>query len=414
MPLTELAIKSLKPKSKIYRVADSGGLCLEIAPSGSKLWRWRYYFHGKAQMLALGKYPALTLAEARKRRDAARELTEAGKHPGREKKIEKLRKSYERDNTFEKIARKWLELKSESQSERYNTQTLSRMEKHVFPRIGALPITEITIPDVVDVVETIGKRGTIEMAKRMKLAMNQAFSYATQRGLCSHNPAAGLRDILPGSQEQHHACVPISEVPNLFRAVETLPEGITRMAIELIALTFVRTGELIGAKWEEIDWEKQEWHIPAHRMKMKRPHIVPLSRQALDLLKELKGLTGNKPYLFFSAASKSKHISNGAILMALRRIGYQGKMTGHGFRSLASTILNENNYNPDVIERQLAHEDQDKIRAAYNRAEYLPERKKMMQDYADILGAMRKKDEKITSIGKAKIVTLNTPKAAAQ
>lgn len=399
MPLTELAIKSLKPKAKLYRVTDSGGLCLEINISGSKLWRWRYYYDGKPQMLALGKYPALTLAEARKKRDAARELLEGGKHPGREKKIEKLRKRYERENTFEKIARRWLELKSESQSIRYNTQTLSRMENHVFPRIGALPITEITIPDVVDVVEAIGKRGTIEMAKRMKLAISQTFSYAAQRGLCSHNPASDLRNILPSTKEQHHACVNPSEVPALLKSIETLPEGVTRIAIKLIALTFVRTGELIGAQWNEIDWEKQEWHIPASRMKMKRPHVVPLSRQAMDLLKELEPLTGNKTYLFFSAASKSKHISNGTILMALRRMGYQGKMTGHGFRSLASTILNEKSYHSDVIEKQLAHEDKDKIRGAYNRAEYLPERKKMMQDYADILDSLKTGIAGLTLIG---------------
>ncbi|EHQ29780.1 tyrosine-type recombinase/integrase [Mucilaginibacter paludis] len=391
MALTELAIKSFKPKAKLYRVADSSGLCLEIAPSGSKLWRWRYYFNGKAQMFALGKYPAISLSEVRKKRDAARELLNAGKHPGREKKIQKLRKAHEMDNTFEKIARRWLEVRGEGKSERYNTQSLARMERHVFPLIGGLPLVDITIPDVVEVVETIGKRGTIEIANRMKQAINQTFRYASQRGLCTHNPAADLRDILPCSEEKHHACVSPTELPKLLRAVESYNSDQARIAMQLLALTFVRTGELIGAQWDEIDWDRQEWHIPKERMKMKRPHVVPLSTQAIALLRELQTRTGQRSHVFYSAASKNKHISNGAVLMALRRMGYRGRMTGHGFRTMASTILNEKGYAPDVIERQLAHEDSDKIRAAYNRAEYLPERKKMMQEYADYLTAIKDK-----------------------
>lgn len=403
MALTELAVKAYKPKEKLYRVADSAGLTLEIAPSGSKLWRWRYYFQGKPQMLALGKYPALTLAEARKKRDAAREMLDAGKHPTREKKIQKLRKAHEGENSFEKIARRWLAVKSEGQSERYSTQSLARMEKHVFPMIGALPLVDITIPDVVEVIETIGKRGTIEMANRMKQAISQTFRYASQRGLCTHNPAADLRDILPIPERKHHACIHLSELPHLLKAIEARPEDLTKYAIKLKMLTFVRTGELIGATWNEIDWEREEWHIPKERMKMKRPHIVPLSTQALAILHTLQERTGGKSHIFFSAASKSKHISNGTILMALRRMGYQGSMTGHGFRTLASTILNEKGYQPDVIERQLAHEDSEKIRAAYNRAEYLLERKKMMQEYADYLEAVQSQAGKnVLRMGNAK------------
>jgi integrase len=385
MALTELAIKHLKPKPKTYRVADGGGLCLEISPAGGKLWRWRYYYQGKAQMLALGKYPALTLAEARKKRDEARDLLDAGKHPTREKKIQKLRKAHEGANTFEKIARKWLELKEEGLNEKYAKQCLARLEQHVFPMLGALPLTEITIPDVVEVLETISKRGTIETAKRMKQLIGQIFRYASQRGLCVHNPAADLRDILPAQEEKHYACIHPSELPELLTKIEARDSDFTKYAMKLLMLTFVRTGELIGGKWEEINWAKEEWHIPKERMKMKRPHVVPLSRQALALLKELEAITGHKAHIFHSTVSKSQHISNGAVLMGLRRMGYQNKMTGHGFRTLASTVLNEKGYAPDVIERQLAHEDDDKIRAAYNRAEYLLERKKMMQDYADIL-----------------------------
>jgi integrase len=390
MALTELALKNLKPKSKIYRVADSGGLCIEVSPAGGKLWRWRYYYQGKAQMLALGKYPAMTLAEARKKRDEARDLLNAGKHPTREKKIQKLRKAHEGANTFEKIARRWLDMKGEGLNEKYAIQCLVRMELHVFPTIGALPLTEITIPDVVEVVEAIGKRGTIETAKRMKQLIAQVFRYAAQRGLCQHNPAADLRDILPSPDAKHHACIQPSELPELLTKIEARDNDSTKYAMKLMMLTFLRTSELIGGKWEEINWAKEEWHIAKERMKMKRPHVVPLSHQALALLKELQERTGDKTHIFHSPASKSMHISTGTVLMGLRRMGYQGKMTGHGFRTLASTTLNEKGYAPDVIERQLAHEDDDKIRGAYNRAEYLLERKKMMQDYADILESVQK------------------------
>lgn len=388
MALTELQIKNLKPKDKNYLVSDGGGLSLAISLSGSKLWRLRYYYQGKEQIMALGKYPIVTLAEARKKRDEAKQLLDSGKHPTREKKIQKLRKAHEGENTFEKIARRWLELKGEGLSERYKKQSLARLERHVFKRIGALPLTEITIPDIVKVVEEIGGKGTIEIAKRMKQLIAQVFRYSAQRGLCTHNPAADLRDILPTVTEKHHACVHPSELPQLLEKIELRGNDFTKYAIKLLMLTFVRTAELIGAKWEEIYWDKEEWHIPKERMKMKRPHVVPLSRQAITILKELQNMTGDKLHIFHSPASKSNHISNGTVLMGLRRMGYQNKMTGHGFRTLASTILNEKSYQSDVIERQLAHEDGDKIRAAYNRAEYLLERKKMMQDYADWLDSV--------------------------
>ncbi|MFZ4542193.1 MAG: tyrosine-type recombinase/integrase [Rickettsiales bacterium] len=389
MALTVLSIKNLKPRDTVYRVADSGGLCIEIAPSGSKLWRWRYKLNGKSQLVALGKFPEVPLEKARKLRDEVRTQVQSGKHPAREKKLQKLRRITESENTFESVARYWMKTKQKGLNEKYVTQNLARMEQRVFPMIGSLPIAEITIPDVVRVIESISDRGTIETAKRMKQVISQVFRYAAQRGLCIHNPAADLRDILPTAEEKHHACIHPSELTELLRAIERRENDLTKAAMQLLALTFVRTGELIGAKWSEIDWAKEEWHIPKERMKMKRPHIVPLSSQALVILQALQERTGEKTHIFFSAASKSKHISNGAVLMALRRMGYQGRMTGHGFRTLASTILNEKGYPPDVIERQLAHEDSDKIRAAYNRAEYLLERKKMMQEYADYLEAMQ-------------------------
>ena len=401
MALTELAIKKLKPKEKLYRIADGGGLCLEVAPAGSKLWRWRYYYNNKPQMLALGKYPDVTLAEARAERDKARNLLKAGKHPTREKKAQKLRNVYAGENTFEKVSRRWLEIKKTGLNERYRKLCEVRMEQYVFPMIGSLPITEITIPDVVRVIEKIASRGTIETAKRMKQLISQTFRYASQRGLCVHNPAADMRDLLPSVEEKHFPSVPPAEFPQLLKDMDAYAakgEPLTTAAMKLLALTLLRTGELIGAKWDEIDWQREEWHIPKERMKMRRPHVVPLSKQTLTALKELQKLTGDKPYIFYSSRSKSRHISNGAVLMALRRMGYQGRMCGHGYRSLGSTILNEKNYSPDWIEAQLAHADNDKIRSAYNRAQHLLERKKMMQDYADILDAMKASDDKKVTV----------------
>lgn len=393
MPLTDLKIKNLKAKDKAYRAYDSEGLYVQVSPSGGKLWRWKYTYMGKEQVLALGKYPTIQIAQARKLRDAARLTLESGKHPTLEKKAQKLRRAMEGQNTFEKIALMWMDTKEKGLNKKYAKQNRERMKQHVFPAIGALPITEITIPDIVRVVERIGNRGTIETAKRMKQIIGQIFRYAAQRGLCDHNPAADLRDILPSAEEKHHPCIPIAELPELLKAIESRQPDFSKYAMQLLALTFVRTAEMIGGRWEEIDWNREEWHIPKERMKMKRPHVVPLSKQALNILKELQKLTGDKEHIFHSPASKSKHISNGTVLMALRRMGYQGRMTGHGFRTLASTILNEKGYSPDVIERQLAHEDSDKIRSAYNRAEYLLERKKMMQDYADMLDGMKNKND---------------------
>jgi integrase len=404
MALTVLAIKHLKPKDVAYRVADSGGLCLEVSPSGGKLWRYRFSFNGKAQLLALGKFPEVTLEQARKQRDEARALVRAGKHPNRERKAQKLRKIVEGEQTFERVARHWMELKGKNLNAKYHKQSLARMEQHIFPMIGALPITEITIPDVVRVVEKIGSHGIVETAHRMKQVMAQVFRYAAQRGLCQFNPAADMRDILPPQEEKHYPCIHPRELPQLLQDMKAYQgERLTNAAMQLLALTFVRTGELIGAKWEEIDFDRQEWHIPKERMKMRRPHIVPLSRQALVILKSLHSFTGEKANIFHSQRGKLKHISNGAVLMALRRMGYQGKMTGHGYRALASTILNEKGYPPDVIERQLAHEDEDKIRSAYNRAEYLLERKKMMQDYADYLDAvLQQAPDKVVKVNFAK------------
>jgi integrase len=390
MALTALAVKNLKPSGLMYRRSDSGGLCIEVTPSGRKLWRWRYHFAGKAQTLALGRFPEVTLEQARRKRDDARQQVLNGKHPGRERRAAKMRLAASNGNTFEAVAKAWHQVKKPGLNEKYHAQILARMRQHVFPAIGALPISEIGIPDVARVVEKIGSRGTIETAHRMKQVMAQVFRYAAHRGLCQFNPAADMRDLLPQVEERHHACIAPQEFPDLLKAIDAYGgRRLTKAALNLVALTFVRTGELIAAKWSEIDLAKAEWNIPAERMKMRRPHFVPLSMQSLEILKELHAITGTKEHVFHSQCGKQRHISNGAMLVALRRLHYGGRMTGHGFRALASTILNEKGYSPDVIERQLAHEDEDKIRSAYNRAEYRAERVTMMQEWADYLDRLR-------------------------
>lgn len=236
MALTELAIKNLKTTGKLYRVADSGGLTLEVSATGSKLWRLRYRHQGKGQMISLGKYPAISLSEARRKRDELKAQASEGKHLTREKKAQKLRQAYEDGNTFERIARDCLAHRQANMNEKYRTQCLARMEQHVFPMIGSLPISEITIPDIVRVVEKMGKSGTVETAKRMKQLISQTFRYAAQRGLCIHNPAADLREILPPKVEKHHACIHPSELPDLLRAMEARKPDLGKYAMQLLAL----------------------------------------------------------------------------------------------------------------------------------------------------------------------------------
>jgi len=376
--LTDLAIRKMKPREKLYRQLDSDGLYIEVSTTGLKYWRYRYNLAGRDQLYSIGRYPDITLAQARKIRDEKRVVVSQGKQLTREKRKEKRAREAADSNTFESVAIRFMETKKANLNAKYHKQSLERLKQHVFPAIGQMPVTEITIPDIVDVVEAIASKGTIETAKRMKQRISEVFRYAAQRGLCAYNPASDLRDILPTPEKQHHACIPVSELPELLQRMEAMPEGLGKYAMHIKMLTILRTRELIEGKWAEIDWQRCEWVVPKERMKTRRPHTVPLSSQAIDLLKRLHKETGHTENLFFSSASKSKHISDGTILMALRRMGYQGRMTGHGFRSLCSTVLNEQGYPSDVVEAQLAHIEGDRVRAAYNRAQYMLKRKAMI------------------------------------
>ncbi|MCR5865234.1 phage integrase central domain-containing protein [Aquincola sp. J276] len=394
MPLTDTACRAARcPDDKPrLRLADSGGLYLEVQPNGSKHWRWKYRFDGKEKRLALGLYPAVPLAQARRDRDAARDLLKAGSDPVQAKLDAKLAKQVALGNTFEAAARAWFEHWRGPKSERHADYVLRRLEADVFPLLGAKPIADITAPQLLAMAKKIEARGALDIAKRSLQTCGQIFRYAVAHGLIERNPAADVRpsDALKPRKKGHFARVDAKELPALLRAMEAYGGSpYTRFALQLLALTFVRTGELIGARWEEFDLDKAEWRIPAARMKMRTPHIVPLSTQAVHVVKLLDQHRSPSGLLFPGERDHEKPMSNNTILAALKRMGYGGQMTGHGFRGLASTVLHEEGFEHMHIELQLAHMDRDDVSAAYNFATYLPQRRKMLQWWADHLDQLR-------------------------
>jgi integrase len=397
MALTIKEIDGAKPKDKSYKLTDGGGLCLLIAPSGGKLWRYRYYFSGKEKMLALGEYPLVTLKEVRERHYAARKTLAAGIDPMAERKAgaeakEKDAEARQREveNSFESIARKWWEWWAIGKSRRHADTVMRRLEADVFPAFGHKFVDAVTAADVRELMLKIERRDARDVAKRVHETTSQIYRFAITRDIASRNPAADFkpRDILAEAMTENRARVEVRDLPELLTKMEDYNgSAITRFAMQLMAYTFVRTSELIEAPWTEFDLEEARWTIPAERMKMKIPHIVPLSRQVVEVLRALKLLTGNRRLVFPGANDKNRPMSNNTILYALYRLGYQGRMTGHGFRGLASTILNEHEFDEAHIELQLAHMKRNKVAAAYNHATYLKQRTKMMQWWADYLDA---------------------------
>lgn len=395
MALTDTACKNAKcpPDKARARFADSGGLYLEVLPAGGKHWRWKYRFMGKEKRLAIGTYPAVTLAQARQKREDARTLLKGGTDPVQGKRDAKAAALVRMENNFEAVARAWFEHWKGPRSERHSDYVLRRLEADVFPEIGRRPVAEITAPMLVAMAKKIEGRGALDIAKRSLQTCGQILRYAVAHGKLDRNPAADVKpaDALKPRNREHYARLDAREVPELLRKMAVY-QGTphTRLAMELMALTFVRTGELINATWSEFDLEAAEWRIPAERMKMRMPHIVPLSTQAVQVLNLLQELKGLSDLLFPGERDHEKPMSNNTILKALERMGYKGRMTGHGFRGIASTILHEQGYRHDIIELQLAHQERDEVSAAYNFATYLPERRKMMQAYADHLEQLRK------------------------
>ena len=397
-PLTDIQIRNAKPKDKPYKLADGGGLYVEVMPVGSKLWRMKFkQANGKESRLSFGNYPELTIANARKKRDEARGLMSTGIDPAQNRNEQKQNALNVAANTFEKIARDWYVNRLSTWAQSTAKDTITRLEKDIFPEIGKLPITTITHQQMIAALQKIEQRGAIEIAKRLKATCARVFSYANQKGIKNDNPAADLKDVLKPSKTTHFAALSPDELPQF---VKTLNENnarlyiTTRYAIRLMLLIFVRSSELRTTPWDEINLETGEWIIPWQRMKRgkltiepdKTNHHVCLSRQGLELLRELHQYAGGNKYLFPNQRDHEQPISGDAIRMALNRMGYAGKMTTHGFRALAMTTLKKKlGYRHETVDRQLAHAQKDKLASAYDRAQFLDERKKMMQHWADYI-----------------------------
>jgi integrase len=391
MLLTDIKIRNAKAGEKVQNLNDGRGLNLEISPRGGKWWRFRYTFKGKPNRISLGVYPDISLAQARERCEEARKLIAQGIDPSASKKEVKAEEQIQHE-TFEVIATEWFGKYQHTWTKNTAETIISRLRKDIFPYIGKRPIREISAPELLAVLRRIEGRGAVETARRDRQKCGEIFRYGIATGRAERDIAADLQGAIPPPTKRHFASIhEPKEIGELLRACDGYKGSlVVRCALKLAPLTFVRPGELRHAAWAEISLENAEWRIPAERMKMKEKHIVPLSKQAIEVLEEIYPLTGTSHYIFPGERSWSRPMSENAVLAALRRLGYaRGEMTGHGFRSMASTILHEQGWESNIIERQLSHGDRNKIRAAYNFAEYLPERRKMMQSWADYLESLK-------------------------
>lgn len=389
MWLHDKTIRNTRPGPKLQKLSDGDGLYLFVQPSGAKWWRFRYVFNDREKMLSVGVYPRITLAEARSRREELRKQIAKGIDPSAERKAQKR----SRATTFEAIAREWWEKRRHTWSEEYAKVVITRFEQGVFPLIGSNPINALVAADFLDCLQRLEKRGVIETAHKVQGKCSEVMRYAVATRRADRDPVIDLKGALTPVKRKHYASITYpSEVGALLRTIDGYKgkSTIVHCALRLLPLVFVRSSELRYARWEEFDLDHAQWKIPAERMKMDIPHIVPLSKQSLAILRELHPYTGPTGYLFPSIRSFSRPISENTINAALRRMGYtKDEMTGHGFRSMASTLLNEQGWNADAIERQLAHCEENEVRAAYNYAQHLPERRKMMQAWADYLEGLR-------------------------
>ena len=385
--LTDKTVAQAKPKAKLYRMSDKtgNGLSIEVAPEGGKRWRFRYRFNGKEKMVSLGTFPSVQAKEARIKAAVAKKEVEQGIDPAMKKK------AVQDGNTFQAVAKEWFDRFAPTTTPRYSAEVWSRLERDVFPFIGKTPLADIDAPAVLSVLRRVEERGVIITTHKIKSHISQIYKYAIACGLAYADPS---RDLAPALQSRLSKPMPAiiepKEVGKLMVAISGYTGPVVRSALLLGALTFVRPGELRTAEWAEFDMDAAEWRIPAAKMKMKRPHIVPLSTQALDVLNKLRPLTGHSSYLFPSTRMITRPMSDMTVNVALRTLGYaQGEMTGHGFRAMASSLLAEQGWSVDAIERQLAHVEENRIRAAYHRSEHLDERRKMMQGWADYLDHLR-------------------------
>jgi len=391
MPLTDTAIRNAKSREKQYKLFDEKGLYVLVMPAG-KYFRLDYRFGGKRKTLALGVYPDVKLKEARSKRDEARTMIRNGVDPLVLKKQTKAMLAEGAANSLEAVAREWFAKNRHIWTEGHSRTIISRLENNVFPWLGKKNVAVITPPELLTLLRRIENRGAIETAHRVKQICGQVFRYAIATGRADRDPSADLRGALPPSKPKHMATITgPAKIGGLLRSIDGY-EGhmITRCALKLAPLVFVRPGELRKAEWSEINLDLADWKIPAEKMKMRAPHIVPLSRQAVAVLRELEPLTGRGKYVFPSLRSSERPMSNNTVLAALRRMDYgKNDMSVHGFRAMASTILHEQGWPSEAIERQLAHAERNSIKAAYNHARYLTERRQMMQAWADYLESLK-------------------------
>jgi putative phage integrase len=388
--LTDTKIKQAKVTDRPYKLYDAEGLYIEIAPTGSKRWRWRYRWNGKEKLLGFGLYPEISLKRARERRTAAKELLATGVDPSQARKEEKV-EARAAENSFAAMAEEWYALYSVPWSQHYRELVRQRLDQYLLPTLGKRALADITPTEIMGILSALEKRGVIETANRVLGICSQIFRRAVATGRAKSDPCRDLRGALAPAQERHHAALTTKEGARaVMRALDAYQGSfVVRAAVHFTALTFVRQVELRFATWDEIDWEGKMWLIPAERMKMRREHMVPLSRQAIAVLEDMRRVNGGQPYIFAGQGRRRRPISENTVRCALQSMGFAGEMTAHGFRSMASTLLNEMGWRSDVIERQLAHVDRNKVRSAYNRAEYIMERCRMMQAWSDFLDSLR-------------------------
>lgn len=381
-----MQIRRAKPEAKAYTLGDGQGLSLLVEPNGSKSWRFRYRYAGKPKMISLGVYPTITLAEARSRRDEARKIVAEGKNPSEVRKEQKLALRIQSENAFEKITREWHQMKSAKWSAGYASDIIEAFQNDIFPYVGARPVGEIKPLELLNVLRKIEKRGALEKMRKVRQRCSEVFRYAIATGRAEFNPAADLSSALEIHKSNHFPFLKSDDIPDFLRALDSYTGSrLVQIATKLLMVTGVRTIELRAALWQEFDLDNAIWEISAERMKMRRPHLVPLSTQALDLLNELKIITGNYRYVFPGRNDPNKPMSEASINQVIKRIGYGGKVTGHGFRHTFSTILHEMGYDSYCIEMQLAHVDKNIIRGTYNHAQYIDKRRDMMQWYSDYM-----------------------------
>ena len=386
MPLNDRQIKHSKPKDKPYKLTDGNGLYLHITPAGGKLWKLDYAIDGKRKTLSIGKYPHLSLVEAREAAENARKMKAQGIDPSQAKQQAKAERQAALLNTFEHIARDWHQNNISRWKPNHAQRIMRYLEKDVFPHIGSHPIQELRVAHIKKVLDAITARGVAETAEKIRQWINKIFNYALMLERVDGNPASALVGYIQPQTTEHMPALPREELTEFYhRLLQVDAEPQNRLCLMLLVLCFPRNTEIRGGEWKEINWQTKTWTIPASRMKRPREHLIPLSDWAMKLLQELHQLTGNGRFMFPNRNTISGYISENTLGNILNRIGYKGIATPHGFRSLASSILNEQGFNPDAIERQLAHVEENKIRAAYNRAEYLAERTEMMQWYSDYL-----------------------------